>query len=643
MLAKSVITALILTVALSSAPSGSAARVQVGVPRDSEVERFPVASEPNQELREEFNQTYSLSPNGRVGLENLNGGVRITAWERNEVQIHAVKRAYRRERLDEARIDVTPSPNAIRIRTVYPDRSQTFTDDAKARYNNPAIVDYKISVPRNARLESIDLVNGSLDVDGVEGDIKASSVNGRVTARGLSGVSRLSTVNGTLEVAFSKLDESRPITLGSVNGGVVLIIPSDSNAVVKANTVHGGISNDFGLMVLHGDYVGHELHGQIGNGGTRIKLENVNGGIAIKRAQDGRPLSPSTCLLSEKKEKHKDKVWIYQDRQRETEERRQEAEERRQEAEERRRESAEQREADRENARREREAQAEIERGIRESQRELERAQREIQRETQRQVREQIRRNVRVEARGTSRTYSYRFSTTSESKSFPVSGSPRVNVITHDGSVTVHGWDKPEVSYTVTKHAHDDEQLRRVFVKSEQQGSAISIVASSDADGGAASFEVFVPRKTALHVSSNDGELNLDGVSGDLTLRTGDGSIKVSNSSGQLQVNTGDGEIRITNFDGQLDARTGDGPISLDGSFSGLAARTGEGSISLSVPANSDFTIETNAANIDTRGLTVAEDLAPSQRVRRWKVGRGGNVFVLSTGEGRITVHPRLK
>lgn len=630
MLAKSVIAALVLTIALSSSPSGSASRVQVGVPRDSEAEKLP-AGEPSQELREEFNQTYPLSANGRVSLENLNGGVNITAWDRNEVQISAIKRAYRRDRLEEARIDVTPSPDAIRIRTVYPRWNQNFSDEPKARSNNPAVVDYKISVPRTARLESIDVVNGSLDVNGVEGDIKASSINGRLTARGLSGVSRLSTVNGTLEAAFTKLDESRPITLGSVNGSVVLVIPSDTNAVVRANTVHGGISNDFGLMVAHGDYVGHELHGQIGTGGPRIRLENVNGGIEIKRAQDGRPLSPSTCLLSEKKDKHKDKVLIYQGRQREKEELRQEAEERR-------RELTEEREAAREEARRERESQAEVERGIREAQREIERAQREIERDIQRNVREHIRRNFRTDAKG---TYTYKYSTTGESKSFPVSGSPRVNVITHDGSVTVRGWDKPEVSYTVTKHAHGDEELKRIFVKADQQGSDISIVATSETDGGAAFLEVFVPRKTALHVSSDDGALSLEGVSGDLTLRTGDGPIKVSSSGGQLQVNTGDGEIRITNFDGQVDARTGDGPILLDGSFSGLAARTGEGSISLSVPANSNFTIETNVPKIDTRGLTVAEDVAPSQRMRRWKVGGGGKVFVLSTGEGRILVHPR--
>jgi DUF4097 and DUF4098 domain-containing protein YvlB len=42
-----------------------------------------------------------------------------------------------------------------------------------------------LTVPRKAILESIEMVNGSIDIDGVEGNVKATSINGRVNARGL--------------------------------------------------------------------------------------------------------------------------------------------------------------------------------------------------------------------------------------------------------------------------------------------------------------------------------------------------------------------------------------------------------------------------------------------------------------------------
>ena len=310
MVKKSLIVTVILGVALWCVTTSSASKTQMGVGRNVEAESSLSGGEPTQELREEFQQTYPLSANGRLSLENLNGGVRIAVWDREEVQVSAVKRAYKRERLNEAKIEVNATADAIRIRTIYPDWDQNFTDEPKGRYNNPAQVDYTVTVPRNARLESVDLVNGSLDVDGVEGDVKASSINGRVTARGLAGVAKLSTVNGNLEATFTKLSEAKPIALGSVNGNVTLIIPSDANAEVRAGTVHGAIGNEFGLNVQDGDYVGHELHGQLGTGGPRIKLGNVNGKIWIKHAQDGRPVSPAKGLLTSK-EKGKVKIKVH--------------------------------------------------------------------------------------------------------------------------------------------------------------------------------------------------------------------------------------------------------------------------------------------------------------------------------------------
>ncbi|MGI8899250.1 MAG: DUF4097 family beta strand repeat-containing protein [Pyrinomonadaceae bacterium] len=650
MLKKSWIVTMILGAALWSATSGRASKIQLGVARNAEVEGSLPGDEPSQEVREDFQQTYPLSANGRLSLENLNGGVRIAVWDRDEVQVNAVKRAYRRERLNEAKIEVNATAEAIRIKTTYPDWNQTFTDEQKGRYNNPAVVDYTLTVPRKVRLESVDLVNGSLDVDGVEGDVKASSVNGRVTARGLAGVAKLSTVNGSLEAAFTKLEEAKPITLGSVNGNVTLIIPSDANAVVRAGTVHGAISNEFGLNVQHGDYVGHELYGQIGAGGPRIKLGNVNGRISLKHAQDGRPVSTATGLRTTK-DKDKDKTKGYSGEREnddgdEEAQRSMSAEERRQAREARRADRAQQAEAAKANREVQIEVQREVEQAIREAQREIARAQREIERETQREVRERVRREVRGEegvgeGKSSGKSYRYKGLTERESKTFSVADSPRVNLVTFDGAVTVRGWDKREVMYTATKRGADEQEIKQVAIQTEQQGSSVSIIAKSEESNGAVSLEVYVPRSSTLHVSSQDGELTLEGVSGELTLRTGDGSIKVTNGGGQLRVNTGDGEIRIMSFEGQVDARTGDGSISLDGKFTSLAARTGDGNISLSVPSNSDFTIETNAEGIDNAGITISEDIAPSKRVKRWRVGRGGNVFVLSTGDGRIALNSR--
>jgi hypothetical protein len=59
------------------------------------------------------------------------------------------------------------------------------------------------------------------------------------------------------------------------------------------------------------------------------------------------------------------------------------------------------------------------------------------------------------------------------------------------------------------------------------------------------------------------------------------------------------------------------------------------------VPANASFTIETNAEDVTNQGLTMTEDISPSRRMKRWKIGAGGKVFLITTGDGRILLRPR--
>lgn len=246
------------------------------------------ASDHRGALTEEFHQTYQISPDGRVELQNINGPVHITTWDQNEVKVDAVKSADTKERLDEAKIQVESGKDYVSIETKYPEHDHSWNWGS---HNNPASVEYTLTVPRKVRLDEIKLINGSLDINGVSGEVKASCINGRLEARDLAGRAELSTVNGRLDARFNQLG-GKTVELNSVNGGLELTIPSDSNADVEANTVSGGIDNDFGLHVNNHHFVGHDLRGELGKGGTHIRLSNVNGRIEIRHAQDGHAMSP---------------------------------------------------------------------------------------------------------------------------------------------------------------------------------------------------------------------------------------------------------------------------------------------------------------------------------------------------------------
>lgn len=591
-----------------------------------------IQAQSREEVREEFHQTYPLSADGRVSLENINGAVRVAAWDRNEVRVDAVKRAWRQERLAEARIVVNASPDNIQISTEYPHRSTTWhggTDER--RYENPATVEYTLTVPRRARLDSIALINGNLDISGVAGEVRASSINGRVTARGLASEAKLSTINGRLEAFMDRLGD-QDITLDSVNGSVALTLPSDANALLRANVVHGNITNDFNLPVRRGRYVGRDLAGQLGQGGARIKLNNVNGSIAIRRAADNRPLNPSTNLLPQTSGGNRDvdvdvDIDVDVDVDVDVDDRR--------------------RDKEGEAQRRAREAQRiqmEAQRARRDAERIARDAQREVERAT-RVLRDQVvgEERTRRDARLIER----------EQETFKVSGVPNLRAQTFDGSISVRAWDRSEVGVIVSKRAADQNEMRGVNVRIEQGGDGISVVAEFDktyatrvapgvtTSNAGADIEINVPRRSNVTATTGDGRIFTEGVTGELNLRTGDGSLQVQGGGGRLQAGTGDGQVRVISFDGAADVRTGDGSVALDGRFTSLSARTGDGAISLALPQNTNATIETHAESVLNEGLAVAEDGDAEKRVRRWRVGGGGALFTLRTGDGHIILRRR--
>jgi DUF4097 and DUF4098 domain-containing protein YvlB len=184
----------------------------------------------------------------------------------------------------------------------------------------------------------------------------------------------------------------------------------------------------------------------------------------------------------------------------------------------------------------------------------------------------------------------------------------------------------------VTIRADFDKSFARVY---SEHGGRVTYSSNASAE-----FDLYVPRNAALFVSSGDGRLRVDGVSGELELRTGDGSIDVTAARGRLRAETGDGRIRVENFEGEAEAHTGDGRITLDGNFRGLAARTGDGTISLTLPEGANATVETNAESVSNDGVAVAETDSES-RVRRWRVGSGGQLLTLRTGDGQIILRRR--
>ncbi len=53
-----------------------------------------VAAVPGFAISKEFNQSYPLQPGGKFELQNVNGTVEVQGWDRDVVEVHAVKTAH---------------------------------------------------------------------------------------------------------------------------------------------------------------------------------------------------------------------------------------------------------------------------------------------------------------------------------------------------------------------------------------------------------------------------------------------------------------------------------------------------------------------------------------------------------------------
>jgi DUF4097 and DUF4098 domain-containing protein YvlB len=226
------------------------------------------------EMREEFHKTVPMDANGSFSLKNVNGNVTISAWDRNEVQIDAVKTSSSGQKLREARIEVFGSGHSVDVQTKHPSNFGN---------HNMATVEYTIHLPWGARVYSAETVHGNIHIDGPRGRIKASTVNGKIEVWNAADELELDSVNGELKATLSNVGKHR-VKLHVVNGNLAIALTNPANARVKASTVNGDIHSDLPLHVEKPQYApGASVDSALGSGGATIELNTVNGSIYLHK------------------------------------------------------------------------------------------------------------------------------------------------------------------------------------------------------------------------------------------------------------------------------------------------------------------------------------------------------------------------
>ena len=234
-----------------------------------------IAAVPGFAAEDTYDRVFPLPSGGSVFLENVTGSVDIVGWDRNAVEVKAVKSAASAADLPRVQIAALNSNNRVEVKTVYPE------------YQNVEVaVDYTVRVPRRVWLEQVATVNGSVHVSGVDGAGELHSVNGDVTVADSRGGFSAHTTNGDIREEVARLISSRPLTLETVNGSVALAVPAGTPAALEVHCWNGDFHSDF-PMTMVGAYDPREFQGKLSGGGTSVRLRTTNGSVRVQALSQG--------------------------------------------------------------------------------------------------------------------------------------------------------------------------------------------------------------------------------------------------------------------------------------------------------------------------------------------------------------------
>ena len=247
-------------------------------------------------------------------LRNLDGSVRIDSYDGEKVRASVAIRIYTRER----GLDALAAEYAASLVSVSHDeqRLEIVTEPKERPDTLEVFADYAIQVPHGM---SVDLVSengnvrigddcGSVEIEGRNADIAVLSPRGQVTIRTTNGrisvlnaqeETHLETINGNI-YAYMKGGSLRAGTtngalvahlqdpqvtdcdLTTRNGGITVVLAKSCSAQLEARTARGTVKSDYFVNTAQGIERRRHLRGSIGQGGTQLTMDTLNGNIWIK-------------------------------------------------------------------------------------------------------------------------------------------------------------------------------------------------------------------------------------------------------------------------------------------------------------------------------------------------------------------------
>ncbi|PEN13779.1 hypothetical protein CRI94_06840 [Longibacter salinarum] len=263
-----------------------------------------------QDAERMVSDTVPLDANGTVSVDNHDGEIRITTWDRSEVSYEARIVHDEQDNIDQTKIRVQSSNGRVSIESDFDD----VENDGFWGGRSVPDVYYTLRVPRTASVEiddhgsdlTIEGLQGDVDVDKHDGEIVLSDIDGdveidthdspirlsniagaveidthdgSVEATGLQGPFEVDTHDGKIDAAFTSLNDG--VEIDSHDARVILRLPAEAAFTLRTDMGDDARIDVEPEMNVESRDEG-DLRATVNGGGPEIYVSSHDGSVTIR-------------------------------------------------------------------------------------------------------------------------------------------------------------------------------------------------------------------------------------------------------------------------------------------------------------------------------------------------------------------------
>jgi hypothetical protein len=224
---------------------------------------------------EHINRTVRLDPGGTLRLKSFSGRVTITASDRPEVVIDAVRHASR-SRLDRIKLDIhTDGSNVVVVDANRRERSwfDFWGSD------NVVATDFDIKVPSRTNLD-VSVFSAPVTIEGVEGSHRLHGFSSRLTLSGVAGPIQAHTFSGSVVIREESWEPNQTIDVDTFSGNVEVQLPATARGSVRFNSFSGRLNSEMPLTLQSSSR--RSVRAELGGGGNAsLRVKTFSGSVKV--------------------------------------------------------------------------------------------------------------------------------------------------------------------------------------------------------------------------------------------------------------------------------------------------------------------------------------------------------------------------